>query len=79
MNIWHDIPNNRIDPEHFDAVIEISKGKKMKYELDKQTGMLSWTEFYIRQPIILQTMDLFLSHMRMTMTLLMSSFYVQRK
>lgn len=40
MNIWHDINPQRIDSETFDAVIEISKGSKMKYELDKQTGML---------------------------------------
>lgn len=41
MNIWHDIDKNRIKPEEFVAVIEISKGSKMKYELDKETGMLS--------------------------------------
>ena len=40
MNIWHDINPQRIGTEHFDAVIEISKSSKMKYELDKQTGML---------------------------------------
>ncbi len=40
MNIWHDINPQRIDVDRFDAVIEISKGSKMKYELDKQTGLL---------------------------------------
>ncbi len=40
MNIWHDINPSRISRNSFDAVIEISKGSKMKYELDKQTGML---------------------------------------
>lgn len=40
MNIWHDISPKRIKPEHFYAVIEISKGGKNKYELDKETGML---------------------------------------
>ncbi|MBQ5565519.1 MAG: inorganic diphosphatase, partial [Clostridia bacterium] len=40
MNIWHDINPERISPEDFVAVIEISKGSKLKYELDKQTGML---------------------------------------
>lgn len=40
MNIWHDISADRIDRKAFDAVIEISKGSKMKYELDKETGML---------------------------------------
>lgn len=40
MNIWHDINPERITRKSFDAVIEISKGSKMKYELDKETGML---------------------------------------
>lgn len=40
MNIWHDITEERITPERFAAVIEISKGSKNKYELDKQTGMM---------------------------------------
>lgn len=40
MNIWHDISPKRIKPEQFYAVIEISKGAKNKYELDKETGML---------------------------------------
>ena len=40
MNIWHDIAPERIKPEKFTAVIEIPKGSKVKYELDKETGML---------------------------------------
>jgi len=40
MNIWHDFSPERITPERFTAVIEIEKGGKMKYELDKKTGML---------------------------------------
>ncbi len=40
MNIWHDIDPRRITPENFVAVIEISKGSKQKYELDKKTGLL---------------------------------------
>lgn len=40
MNIWHDIDRKRIQPEEFFAVIEISKGSKQKYEMDKATGML---------------------------------------
>ena len=39
-NIWHDIHPSRISHSQFVAVIEISKGGKNKYELDKQTGML---------------------------------------
>ena len=40
MNVWHDISKDRISSEDFIACIEISKGSKNKYEVDKQTGML---------------------------------------
>lgn len=40
MNIWHDISPKRIKNDDFFAVIEITKGGKAKYELDKETGML---------------------------------------
>ncbi len=40
MNIWHDIAADRISKEKFFACIEISKGGKNKYEMDKATGML---------------------------------------
>ncbi|MBR4296022.1 MAG: inorganic diphosphatase [Clostridia bacterium] len=40
MNIWHNISPERITPEDFTAVIEISKGSRCKYELDKETGFL---------------------------------------
>ena len=39
-NIWHDISPKRITPEDFICVIEISKGSKKKYELDKETGYI---------------------------------------
>ena len=39
-NIWHDISADRITPGDFMAVVEITKGSKKKYELDKETGML---------------------------------------
>ena len=40
MNIWHDISKDRINTEDFISCIEIPKGCKNKYEVDKQTGML---------------------------------------
>lgn len=40
MNPWHDISPDRIKPERFLAIIEIRKGSKTKYELDKVTGLL---------------------------------------
>ncbi len=39
-NIWHDISPKRITPEDFVCVVEISKGSKKKYELDKETGYI---------------------------------------
>ncbi len=39
-NIWHDISPKRVNSEDFICVIEISKGSKKKYELDKETGFL---------------------------------------
>ena len=39
-NIWHSISSDRVAPEDFICVIEISKGSKNKYELDKETGCL---------------------------------------
>ncbi|MBB2184573.1 inorganic diphosphatase [Lachnospiraceae bacterium MD1] len=39
-NIWHDINPERIKSQDFIAVVEISKGSKKKYELDKETGFI---------------------------------------
>ncbi len=39
-NIWHDVNPDYITPEDFLAVVEIPKGSKNKYELDKETGLL---------------------------------------
>lgn len=40
MNIWHDIDPQQIHKDDFAALIEIPKGSKCKYELDKYTGLL---------------------------------------
>jgi inorganic pyrophosphatase len=40
MNIWHDISKDRVTKDRFTAVVEIPKGCKNKYELDKETGLL---------------------------------------
>lgn len=39
-NNWHDIDQKRISADNFMVVVEISKGSKNKYELDKETGLL---------------------------------------
>jgi inorganic pyrophosphatase len=41
MHPWHDIELGERIEEHFRAVIEIPKGSKVKYELDKGTGLLA--------------------------------------
>lgn len=40
FNPWHDVPIGKGQPEMVQAIIEIPKGSKAKYELDKETGML---------------------------------------
>jgi inorganic pyrophosphatase len=37
---WHDVAIGPNAPRDFQAVVEIPKGGKVKYELDKDTGML---------------------------------------
>lgn len=37
---WHDIPCDEPVDESFTAFVEIPKGSKVKYELDKETGLL---------------------------------------
>lgn len=40
MNIWHQVDKKRITADEFLVCVEISKGSKNKYELDKETGSL---------------------------------------
>ena len=72
MNIWHDIDEERIKKDDFLAVIEIPKGCKNKYELDK-------IEYYIQQLTIQPIMDLYQEHMQGIMILLMSLYFVKKK
>lgn len=37
---WHDVTPGDCIPEKFQAVVEIPAGSKVKYELDKSTGLL---------------------------------------
>jgi inorganic pyrophosphatase len=41
MHPWHDVEQGDDVAEFFRAVIEIPKGSKVKYELDKATGLLT--------------------------------------
>lgn len=40
MNVWHDMDPARVCADDFVAVVEIERGGKCKYELDKNTGLL---------------------------------------
>jgi inorganic pyrophosphatase len=37
---WHDVGVGNDSPAFFNAIVEIQKGSKAKYELDKETGLL---------------------------------------
>ena len=37
---WHDVSWGTDVADHFNAIVEISEGSKVKYELDKVTGLL---------------------------------------
>ncbi|MBC87131.1 MAG: inorganic pyrophosphatase [Bdellovibrionaceae bacterium] len=40
MNPWHDVKPGPNAPDEVTAIIEVPKGSKNKYELDKESGML---------------------------------------
>ncbi len=39
-NVWHDVEPGRLIPEFVNGIIEIPKGSRAKYELDKDSGLL---------------------------------------
>lgn len=40
MNLWHDLELGSEAPQKFNVIIEIPKGSKNKYEIDKKTGLI---------------------------------------
>ena len=40
MNLWHDVSLGEKAPKEFNVIIEIPKGSKNKYEIDKETGLI---------------------------------------
>ncbi len=40
MNLWHDIPAGKT-PDEINVIVEINKGSKNKYEVDKKTGLIA--------------------------------------
>ena len=53
MNIWHDISPKRIRKDRFYAVIEIQKGGKNKYELDKALQGKQWFFFLVAAAVVI--------------------------
>jgi inorganic pyrophosphatase len=41
MNLWHDITPGKKVPDVVNVIIEINKGSKNKYEIDKTTGLIA--------------------------------------
>lgn len=41
MNLWHEISLGKKAPEEINVIVEINKGSKNKYEIDKETGMIA--------------------------------------
>ena len=41
MSLWHDISYGEKAPEEINTIIEIHKGSKNKYEIDKETGIIA--------------------------------------
>ena len=42
MNPWHDVSIGADPQRIFNCVIEVPRGAKTKYELDKTTGLVRW-------------------------------------
>lgn len=41
MNLWHDVSAGNKTPDEIQVIVEINKGSKNKYEIDKETGMIA--------------------------------------
>ena len=40
MNPWHDVSPGKLAPKIVQVIVEIPKGSRAKYEIDKETGLL---------------------------------------
>lgn len=41
MNLWHDVSPGEKIPNEVNVIIEINRGSKNKYEIDKETGLIA--------------------------------------
>lgn len=40
-NLWHDVSLGKNAPQEINVIVEIPKGSKNKYEIDKETGLIA--------------------------------------
>ncbi len=40
-NLWHDVSRGNNIPNEINVIVEINKGSKNKYEIDKETGLIA--------------------------------------
>ena len=40
-NLWHDVSRGKNVPNEINVIVEINKGSKNKYEIDKETGLIA--------------------------------------
>jgi inorganic pyrophosphatase len=45
LNVWHDVSAGKNAPEKVNSIVEISKMSDIKYEIDKETGLLMLDRF----------------------------------
>ena len=41
LNLWHDVSLGKNAPSEINVIVEIPKGSKNKYEIDKETGLIA--------------------------------------
>ena len=41
MNLWHEVSAGKKLPKEINVIVEIPKGSKNKYEIDKETGLIA--------------------------------------
>jgi len=41
MNLWHEISAGKNTPKEVNVIVEIPRGSKNKYEIDKETGLIA--------------------------------------
>ena len=51
MNLWHHVPIGDDAPDTFTAVVEVPLGSRIKYELDKQLGLLR-VSYALNPPVL---------------------------